>query len=272
MENKIKLILVLAIGIILVLAGIVLFLPKSDPAIVNTRFVEGDYVNKYTPYYIGEDVHVLTSVKDYQVDKQGNLQLTYGIQVLDPQGKEIPSLSESKLFDVTQKANDEYHFTATISTLYLNQGEYTVITTVTDKIAKDSYTESSKLSIINPASVKLTGPFFKGFSSSDGILKYDLGSTMQISIQARGFQTQGTDANLDIIFVLLDNQGEIVPELSSTILELDKVNAPGQNVLSLPLSINTKDLEPGLYTVVFTADDKLAGNNHSVVRQVIIGG
>jgi len=275
-SNQVKIITAIIILILLII-GVLIFIIMYGSTKVSTNFIEDDdeFKTRTTPYYIDETVIVHTKIKNFASDKSRNFRLTYGMEVINPSGQVIESLSEPRLFDIVEHLEEDqavYHFTARIPTLNFEPGDYTIVSTITDNNAGDSYETSKTLSISYPDKVMLAGPYFSGMKSSGNIIQYDKGSPIIMTIQARGYMTVGTLADLELSVVLLNKQGELIPELSDTILNLKQVNNPGEDVFNMPVRMDTSELAPDIYNIMFIANDKLGGESHSVIRQVSITG
>lgn len=241
---------------------------------------DANITSRPNSYYVDEDVFIYTKFSNFKniiEDGMYNIRLTYGVQVFDRNGNIINSISNNEMSDVDDLFEypvTDYYFTAKISTLNLEPGEYKIISRVTDNLTGLSQSAEQRITLSYPTTIRVAGPYFgeaagNVFRYGDSI--YNKGEQIQGLVQLRGFRSEGTTVSIDVNLEVYDAEGYLQPQLSNyNIYNLKQMDSPDQKALSFTIYANTTGVNPGVYWFKITAKDLLTGMTHSNIKPVIV--
>ena len=289
--------------VIVIVAGIVLYISSREqpvpaqpveivpePAVEQGLRILKNYVienereleQRSNEFFVDDEVILYTHAEGFEnvfVDGLYDYWLQYGMLVFDSDDNMLQGLSNPFLFeavDTVEGPTYAYKFTAKLSTLNLPAGEYTLRSIVTDGLTNETARSDYTINLVNPETVRISGPFFGVLQSTGGFdvekPEYHIGDEIHTLIQVRGFDYEGMSADVGLSVLFYDHEtGTRDLELSSIgFYDFKELETPDFDAFNLEVNLVTDHLEPGYYWIEFIAKDRMSGEVHKANKFVNI--
>jgi hypothetical protein len=217
----------------------------------------------------GDNLAVQFDIDNISVDKEGQVEYSTTLEVVDPAGKSIFTQppQKVKLYN-TLGGNSLPGSAAVYIGLEQPAGEYTVKVSVTDELAKKSASFSQKFTVLPKAFglIGLTGTVDPDGRVPAGILS--VGESLFVNLAVIGFGRGATkQPNLTVELTILDANGKATLPKPFTLKVDDKSEEKlDEKALVLPVQFLVSLNRAGQFTLELKATDQI--NNKTVTQKV----
>lgn len=245
-------------------------------ATVPLEIVSNEFVNSLDDpmpvsdeFVLDEEIIIYTVVEGFdQLIEDGNYKpdLVYGMQVIDPDGNAIESLTRPELavsekdFDNPEEA---YYFTSKISTFQMKEGIYKVNIRVVDKISGEEAIYFKHFELVKPDSIFISDVYL-GASMNDSLFSkssntFSSGDNISLIAQISGFQQEGKALNVDVDLKVYKDEELQLPLSNYLFFDSQEAETEEEHSISLDGYIDTTGWLPGDYMLELVAIDHKTG-------------